>query len=154
METAGGTVVRPEDKVQTTGAKASSRPLAENYLTRATQVDGGSMTPLSDDSVAINGPSHDQGGVQLLGSNAEVEGGETMKGNFVFSEQLGFAKEHKRLASAIGRVQAKGVMSPDRVNAIRRMQDREKTLALSQEYMKHILTGSPDPTANPSMQPA
>lgn len=153
METAGGTVVRPEDKVQSTGAKARSRPLAENYLTRATKVENGSMTPLSNDSVAINGPSHAQGGVQLPDSQAEVEGGETMKGNFVFSDKLGFAQEHKRLASAIGRVQSKGVMSPDRVNAIRRMQDREKSLALSQEYMKHILYGAPDPTAQSQTQP-
>lgn len=153
METANGVVVRPEDKVQTVGARAKSRPLTENYLTRATKVDGGSLSPLSSDSVAVNGPSHAQGGVQLSDQQAEVEGGETMKGNFVFSDQLGFAKEHKRLASAIGRIQAKEVQTPERVNSIRRMQDREKTLALSQEYMKHIMYGTPDPTQQQT-QPA
>lgn len=130
------------------GAKSKSRPLSENYLTRSTKVEGGSLTPMSDDSVAINGPSHAQGGVQLPDQGAEVEGGETMKGNFVFSDRLGFADEHKRIAGAIGKIQSKGVMSPDRVNSIRRLQDREQKLALSQEYLKHILSDGahPDPT--------
>lgn len=143
IETAGGTTLTPE---QRKGSR--SRPLAENYLSRFTKADGGSLTPMSDDSVSINGPSHEGGGVGLPGANAEVEGGESMKGDFVFSDRLGFADEHKRLAKAIGSIQAKGVMTPEKVNAIHRMQDRESTLALSQEYLKHILSGGqlPDPT--------
>lgn len=153
METAGGTVVRPEDRRKP--GSAYSRPLADNYLSRMTRADGGSLTPMSNDSVSINGPSHEGGGVQLPDAGAEVEGGETMKGNFVFSDRLGFADEHKRISKAIGRVQAKGVMTPEKVNAIRRMQDQENTLALSQEYMKHILSGGqlPDPTQQSPQSP-
>lgn len=74
-----------------------------------------------------------------------------MKGNFVFSDRLGFAQEHKRLERAIGRIQSKEVMTPERVNSIRGMQKRVETLALSQEYLKHILSGGalPDPTQQP-----
>lgn len=153
METAGGTVVRPEDRRKP--GSATSRPLAENYLSRMTKAEGGSLTPMSNDSVSINGPSHEGGGVQLPDEGAEVEGGETMKGNFVFSDRLGFAQEHKRIAKAIGRVQAKGVMTPEKVNAIRRMQDQESSLALSQEYLKHILSGGqlPDPTQQQQPSP-
>lgn len=148
METANGTVVRPEDKVQTTGARPTSRPLTDNFLTRNTRTQGGSLSPLDKDSAVINGPSHEQGGVQLPEQGAEVEGGETMQGDFVFSDRLGFAQEHKRLASAIGRIQGKGVQTPEKVNSIRRMQDRVQQLALSQEYLKHILSNGrlPDPT--------
>lgn len=150
----GGRMSAPDDSAEKMavkepgGARAKSRPLAENYLTRSTKTEGGSLTPLSNDSVAINGPSHEAGGVQLPDNGAEVEGGETMKGNFVFSDRLGFADEHKRLASAIGKIQKKGVMTPDRVNSVRRMQERENQLALSQEYLKHILSNGahPDPT--------
>lgn len=150
----GGRISAPDDSAEKMavkepgGARAKSRPLAENYLTRSTKTEGGSLTPLSNDSVAINGPSHEAGGVQLPDNGAEVEGGETMKGNFVFSDRLGFADEHKRLASAIGKIQKKGVMTPDRVNSVRRMQERENQLALSQEYLKHILSNGahPDPT--------
>lgn len=149
IETAGGTTLTPGQRKGT-----RSRPLAENYLSRFTKADGGSLSPMSSDTVAINGPAHEQGGVDLPGSNAEVEGGETMKGDFVFSDRLGFADEHKRLARAIGKVQDKGVMTPEKVNAIHRMQGREQTLALSQEFFKHIASGGqlPDPTQQPQIQ--
>jgi hypothetical protein len=146
IETAPGSTIRKEDNK--TGARSTSRPLTENFLTRNTRADGGSLTPLDKDSAVINGPSHEAGGVQLPEQGAEVEGGETMQGDFVFSDRLGFAQEHKKLASAIGRIQQKGVQTPEKVNSIRRMQDRVQQLALSQEYLKHILSGGrlPDPT--------
>ena len=145
METSSGSTIRPQDR---TGARPTSRPLTENFLTRNTHAQGGSLTPLDKDSAVINGPSHEAGGVDLPGQGAEVEGGETMQGDFVFSDRLGFAQEHKKLASAIGRIQTKGVQTPEKVNSIRRMQDRVQQLALSQEYLKHILSGGrlPDPT--------
>lgn len=120
------------------GYYANGGPLSRNYLSR-TQANGGSLSPMSSDAVSINGPSHEQGGVQLPDNNAEVEGGETMQGNFVFSDRLGFADEHKRLARAIGTIEEKKVMTPERVDALTRMKDREQKLALSQEYMKHTM---------------
>lgn len=120
------------------GYYATGGPLSRNYLS-SMRADGGSLTPMSSDSVQVNGPSHEQGGVQLPQSNAEVEGGETMQDNFVFSDRLGFADEHKRLAKAIGLIEDKKVMTPERVNALSRMKDREQKLMLSQEYLKHTL---------------
>lgn len=113
--------------------------LSRNYMARTMQAEGGSLTPMNEDSVEVNGPSHEEGGVQLPGSNAEVEGGETMTGNFVFSERLGFAQEHKRLAKAMGVIESKGPMTPERVNSMKRLKEREQKLALSQEYLKHTM---------------
>lgn len=121
------------------GFYAAGGPLSRNYLTRTMQAEGGSLTPMNSDAVEVNGPSHEQGGVQLPGQGAEVEGGETMKDDFVFSERLGFADEHKRLARAIGKVEDKKVMTPERVNALNRMKEREQKLMLSQEYLKHTM---------------
>lgn len=113
--------------------------LAKNYLARTQEAEGGSLTPLNSDAVQVNGPDHEQGGVQLPDSNAEVEGGETMQDNFVFSKRLGFAQEHKRIANAIGAIEGKKVMSPERVNSLKRLKDKEQKLMLSQEYLKHTM---------------
>lgn len=120
------------------GYYAGGGMLSKNYLAN-TPTEGGSLTPLNSDAVQVNGPSHEQGGVQLPDSNAEVEGNETMQDNFVFSERLGFAQEHKRLASAIGKIEDKKVMTPERVTSVKRMNDRIQKLALSQEYLKHTM---------------
>lgn len=113
--------------------------LSRNYLARTQQAEGGSLTPMNSDAVEVNGPSHEEGGVQLPNSDAEVEGGETMAGNFVFSERLGFAQEHKRIARAIGKIEDKGAMTPERVNSVKRLREREQSLALSQEYLKQTM---------------
>lgn len=64
-----------------------------------------------DDAIEVNGPKHEQGGVNLPAYNAEVEGGETIDGvqnsPFVFSNRLRlpgtnttFAKAHKKAVKA------------------------------------------------------
>jgi len=121
------------------GYYATGGYLSKNYLARDTEAEGGSLTPMNDESVEVNGPSHEDGGVQLPDNNAEVEGGETMKGDFVFSERLGFAQEHKRIAKSIGLIEDKGPMTPERRNSIGRLKEREQKLALSQEYLKHTM---------------
>lgn len=113
--------------------------LSKNYLARTQEAEGGSLTPMNSDAVQVNGPSHEEGGVQLPEAGAEVEGGETMAGNFVFSERLGFAQEHKRIAKAMGAIEGKGSMTPERVNSMKRLKDKEQKLALSQEYLKHTM---------------
>jgi len=113
--------------------------LSKNYMTRTMEAEGGSLTPMNSEAVEVNGPSHEEGGVGLPGADAEVEGGETMQGNFVFSERLGFAQEHKRIARAIGKIEDKGPMTPERRNAVERLKGREQKLALSQEYLKHTM---------------
>lgn len=94
---------------------------------------GGSLNPMSSDSVEVEGPSHANGGVQL--PTAEVEGGETISGNFVFSEKLGFAKLHKPIAKAIGKIEGKP-QTHERKTSLRNLKGQEEKLALQQELTK------------------
>lgn len=100
--------------------------------------EGGQVTPMNQDgAMDINGPSHEQGGVQLPQQDAEVEGGETMHDNFVFSKRLGFAQEDRRLEKAIGKIQSKGPQTIERTNATDRLGQRRETLKMAQEMYKH-----------------
>lgn len=95
---------------------------------------GGSLSRLSSDSVEVKGPSHEGGGVALPDGN-EVEGKETIKGDYVFSDQLGFAKMHKPIAKAIGQLEQK---SPTQAttNSLRRLRAKEDALMLLQEQVR------------------
>lgn len=115
-------------------AKGGQLPLSSAYMNPV----GGEFAPMSSDAVEVQGNSHEQGGVKLPAMGAELEGGETVQGDFVFSKELGFADEHKKIAKAIGKIESKGVMSPERVNAITRLKEREESLKLSQEYFKEM----------------
>jgi len=101
------------------------------------QIQGGTATPLNDSAAQFNGPSHEEGGIQIPGKSAEVEGKETTNGDYVFSEQLGFAKLHKPIAKAIGVIEKK-TLSPERVASIQYLKGRENNLKLSQEYVKQM----------------
>lgn len=102
------------------------------------QTTGGTATPLNSSAAQINGPSHAEGGVQLPGMGAEVEGGETTNGDYVYSDQLGFAKLHRPIAKAIGIIEKKA-MSPERVTSLKLLKEKEQQLKLSQEYAKSQL---------------
>jgi hypothetical protein len=99
--------------------------------------EGGTAQPLSSDSVQFNGNSHDQGGIQLPQVGAEVEDGETAKGSYVFSKELGFAKLHRPVAKAIGKIEQKP-QTPDRVAAINLLHQREMRLMKAQELHKQL----------------
>lgn len=99
---------------------------------------GGQLKPLSSEATEVEGPSHEQGGVELPGMDAELEGGETTSGNKVFSEQLGFAQLHKPIAKAIGKIETKP-FTHERVNALRRLKDKEEELFQQQEFLKQAL---------------
>lgn len=101
-------------------------------------VTGGTSTPLSSTAAEFNGPSHEDGGIQVPNMGAEVEGKETTDGHYVFSDRLGFAKLHKPLAKAIGKIEMKAI-SPERINSLKLMREKENQLKLSQEYTKHML---------------
>jgi hypothetical protein len=116
---------------------ANGGALSKNYLSSMYAV-GGTMEPMSSESVQVLGRSHEQGGVQLPGQNAELEGNETMHNDFVYSDRLGFAQEHKKVAKAIGKIEDK-VATPDRVNALQRLEERQENLKLSQEYFKQMM---------------
>lgn len=120
-----------------TGYYANGGPLAKGYMKAA----GGYLKPMSSEAVEVKGPSHENGGVQLPAQQAEVEGGETIHNDFVFSDKLGFADDHKKIARAIGKIESKGVLTPERNNAIKRLEERQENLKLSQEYFKQIMLG-------------
>jgi len=102
------------------------------------QTEGGTATQLNSSAAEFNGPSHEQGGIQIPGMQAEVEGKETTNGSYVFSDRLGFAKLHKPIAKAIGNIEKKA-LSPERVNSIKLLKEKENQLKLSQEYTKQTL---------------
>lgn len=99
---------------------------------------GGHLNQLNSDSFEVEGNSHEQGGVKFPAANAELEGGESGTGDFIFSEELGFAQKHKPIARAIGKIEQK----PD--NKIRRdtislLKQKEEKLAQEQEMLKEML---------------
>lgn len=111
---------------------ANGGSLATEYLNHA--VKGGSLQKLSSDSVAVKGPSHEQGGVDL-GDGNEVEGNETIKGDYVLSSRLGFAQIHKPIAKAIGKLEQKAPTAAT-MNSLKNLRKREDALMLLQEHTK------------------
>lgn len=96
---------------------------------------GGTVKNLNSNGVEFVGNSHENGGIQLPNMGAEVENNETAAGNFVFSDNLGFAKLHRPIARAIGKIEKKP-QTPDRMNALQLLRDREERLASAQESYK------------------
>jgi hypothetical protein len=118
---------------QSTGYYANGGSLTNRYY--KSMAVGGDLEPLSSESVEVDGRTHAEGGVKLPAAGAEVEDGETIHNDFVFSEALGFAKEHRTIAKAIGKIENKP-SSPERVNALNRLEQRQEDLKLTQEYFK------------------
>ena len=106
------------------------------FLTAQSQ--GGQAQQMSSDGMAFSGPSHENGGIQLPNAEAEVEGGETMKNNFIFSKKLGFATIHKKIMKAKGIMEGKA-MTPGTINGIKLMDSKEQELAMQQEMLKKML---------------
>ncbi len=99
---------------------------------------GGDAKKLSSDNAIIQGNSHAEGGIQIPELNAEVEGGETTLGDFVFSKKLGFADQHKPIATAKGIIEKKP-QTLERANSMRLLRDKEQRLATQQETLKKYL---------------
>lgn len=99
---------------------------------------GGSLENLSQDNIEVEGQDHEQGGVKLPSMGVELEGGETINKDFVFSEKLGFAQKHKPIAKAIGKIEKKPT---DRFseNSLVRLKQREESLKDEQEQLKEEL---------------
>lgn len=100
------------------------------------KANGGTLSKLSSDTVEVKGPSHAAGGVDLPGTNAEVEGGETIKGDYVLSKKLGFAQLHKPIAKVIGLLEQKPV-TRSTMGSLERLRKQEQALILMQEFVKH-----------------
>ena len=114
--------------------KANGGSMASNYMANQKAV-GGNLVSLSSDAVEVKGPSHANGGVKLPEMEAEVEGKEVIKDDYVFSEQLGFAKEAKKLAKAKGRIEEKP-STPERINSLKLLESKENQLKLAQEFIR------------------
>ncbi len=120
----------------------------------------GGVAPLSSTNVMFNGKSHEEGGIKqpmVNGkklSGVEVEGGETMSTangqKFIFSDELGFADQHKPLARAIGKIEKKMKSNPNDSIAkktLANLKEREEELKLRQELTKESL-GIPNDSHN------
>ncbi len=110
---------------------------------------GGSLKQLSNNSVEVEGASHENGGVNL-GQGVEVEGGETLNKDFVFSEELGFAQRHKPIARAIGKLEKK-VPNNITTNTIKFLKEKEENLKSEQEALKQELGITPIGTTQYSL---
>lgn len=63
----------------------------------------GGIMPTSSTTSEVKGPKHEQGGVKIPERGVEVEGGESIAGDFVFSDALGFAEIHNRIGKGMGK---------------------------------------------------
>jgi len=104
----------------------------------ATHMTGGTVKKLSSDSVEFKGRSHEAGGIKLPELGAEVEGKETGKGSYIFSDRLGFAAAHKKLATAKGIIEGKPV-TRERINSMRLLNNKENQLIIAQELVRSQL---------------
>jgi hypothetical protein len=111
--------------------------LAGNSMNGIKQLNG-KLRPISSNNTIVEGPSHEQGGVDLPEMGAELEGGETTAGPRVFSEELGYAKIHKPIARAIGKIEKKAP-TLERINGLKRLREREDALYNEQETLKQYL---------------
>ena len=114
------------------------------YFRRGGKLSAYGQVPLPDrgniktlgTGATITGPSHEQGGVNI--GNNEVEGEETMAqgpdGTYVMSKLGGIANTHKQILRSVSKIQRKP-MSPERVNALNRLKNRENLLINFQQSL-------------------
>lgn len=113
---------------------------------------GGSVQQLSKTNVQFNGNSHENGGIKeplvngVRLDGTEVEGNESMSTSngqkFVFSENLGFAQQHKPLAKAMGKIEKKLKVNPNdpiSTRTLNTLKEREEQLKVKQEETKEAL---------------
>lgn len=99
---------------------------------------GGTIEPLSSEDVKINGPSHAAGGVKFPSQGVELEGGETVNDNFVFSKKLGFAKPAEKIARALGKAEQRPD-SPLNNTTVAALKRKTEGLKAQQESTKAAL---------------
>jgi len=100
---------------------------------------GGSLRKTSSNSTEVHGPSHANGGVEVSQANAELEGGETIlheaNQDYVFSEELGFAELHKKIAKSRGKIEKKPATF-ERLNSLKAIREKEQMLKEAQENIR------------------
>lgn len=95
---------------------------------------GGQLKQLNSDTVEVDGQTHAEGGVQI-DPNTEVEDKETISGDYVFSELLGFAKPHKAIAKQIGKIEKKPINN-ERRTSLEILRKKEAALKQQQEQVR------------------
>ncbi len=102
---------------------------------------GGNLTPLSNENMEVKGRSHEEGGVKFPEAGVELEGGETINKDFVFSDKLGsptYADRHKRIAKAMNSIEGKPKNNATKFS-LNRLKEREEQLKVEQEQLKETL---------------
>lgn len=98
---------------------------------------GGVIPVDSEGRAVVEGPSHAEGGVKIPEAGVELEGGETLDGNFVFSKKLGFADKHKKIMKAISKTEKDD--TPLSAYTRRQLDKKEDMLKIQQEELKQDL---------------
>lgn len=107
--------------------------------------DGG-IIPIGDSGRAeVVGPKHEKGGVKIPELGVELEGEETLKDNFVFSEELGFADKHKKIAKGIANAEKDNTPLARYTKNL--LEDKEQALMQEQEELKQAM-GKPNEIDN------
>lgn len=99
---------------------------------------GGDLKPLASDIVEVDGRKHSEGGVKFPSKGIELEDNETVSGDYVFSDVLGFADKHKRLAKQIGKIEKKPLNRETRVS-LEILRKKEESLKQQQEEIREAL---------------
>lgn len=100
---------------------------------------GGSIKELTDEDSFVQGRSHDSGGVKIPATKEELEGGETMNQDFVFSKRLGFADKHLKLVEEkmkYEKVLEGNPLSKEAKNALNLTERKIQNLKVEQEELK------------------
>lgn len=98
---------------------------------------GGSATKAAGGAVKFEGPSHQQGGINI-GNGIEVEGKETMQDGFVFSDKLGFSSMHKKFLNTLDILDKKPA-SRAVANSVNATHKKIEDLKVAQEAYKSSL---------------
>ncbi len=99
---------------------------------------GGKLTRLASDIYEVDGNKHSQGGVKLPEQGIELEGDETVSGDYVFSDYLGFADRHKKIAKQLGKIEQKPLTRATRVS-VEILRKKEEALKQEQEQVRSAL---------------
>lgn len=123
----------PEIMTQQRVAWKSRNSLVGGKL--AKRATGGKLSALSSDVLEVKGKDHAQGGVKFPELGVELEGGETVAGDFVFSEDLGIAQLHKKTARGMASNE-KRPATPLNKNTQQALKRQEGFLKIHQERIK------------------
>jgi hypothetical protein len=119
------------------GGKIGGAIPINRYLTY-----GGEFTGLSKNNLEVEGNSHAEGGVKLPEAGIELEGNETINysdgEHFAFSDALGFADRHKKIAKQMGKVE-KRPYNAISANTLKLLKNKEEALKVEQEQTKAML---------------